>query len=78
MTRKPRGAWVPDGMGGGYDLMADGHLVGWSCDWGEWNAWRRNSSIVLAEGEDGDEDARRLAVEDALEAAGVAFDVAAP
>jgi hypothetical protein len=63
-------------MGGGFDLMSEGQLVGWSCAWNEWYAWRRHSSIAIAEGEDGDEDGRRLAVEDALDEADVAFDLA--
>ena len=67
---------MPAEVFGGYELMAGDWLVGWTCTWGDWCAWRRHSSIALAEGEAVDEVDRRLAVEDALDAAGVAFDLA--
>jgi hypothetical protein len=79
--RKPRGAWVPAECGGGYDLRADhpgAELVGWTAAWGEWYAFERLCSAPIATGEADTENARRLAVEEALDAAGVPFDLATP
>lgn len=74
--RKPRGAWVWAGASRGCDLYAAGKLVGWSGPGRSWLIWADGLHPASARGHADTDEARRLAVEDALDEAGVAFDLA--